>query len=91
MVYRGGTLVTHLMQPQAESDRILWEVLQQLQPHRSENHKAAILRADQVQRLRPLLDYACRLHWRAGRTEESEAALKRFVYRFLAGDIPYYD
>jgi hypothetical protein len=44
-----------------------------------------------VQRLRPLLDYVCRLHWRAGRTEEGEAALKRFVYRFLSGDIPYYD
>jgi hypothetical protein len=41
-----------------------------------------------VQRLRPLLDYVCRLHWRAGRTEEGEAALKRFVYRFLSGFSP---
>jgi hypothetical protein len=83
--------MTQLMQPQAESNRILWEVLRELQPHRDPLQHAAILRADQVQRLRPLLDYVCRLHWRAGPTEEGEAALKRFVYRFLSGDIPFYD
>lgn len=83
--------MTQLLQPQADSDRIIWQVLQELQPHRTRSQHAAILRADQVQRLRPLLDYVCRLHWRAGRTEEGEAALKRFVYRFLSGGIPYYD
>ncbi len=83
--------MTQFMQSQADSDRILWEVLRELQPHRNPTQHAAILRAEQVQRLRPLLDYACRLHWRAGRTHEGEAALKRFVYRFLSGDIPYYD
>lgn len=83
--------MTQFLQPQTESDRILWEVLQELQPHRTRRQHATILRADQVQRLRPLLDYACRLHWRAGPTQEGEAALKRFVYRFLSGDIPFYD
>ncbi|MFW9831951.1 MAG: hypothetical protein ACFFD8_09250 [Candidatus Thorarchaeota archaeon] len=83
--------MTELFQPQAESDRILWEVLQELQPHRTERQQAALFRANQVERLRPLLDYVCRLHWRAGRTSEGDAALKRFVYRFLSGDIPFYD
>ena len=83
--------LTYLAQPQAEADRILWEVLRELQPHRDPAQHSAMLRADQVQRLRPLLDYICRLHWRAGPTEEGDAALKRFVYRFLSGDIPFYD
>jgi hypothetical protein len=83
--------VAHLLHPQIESDRILWEVLQELQPYRTERQQAALLRVNQIQRLRPLLDYAIRLQWRAGRTPESEAALKRFVYRFLSGSIPFYD
>lgn len=83
--------VTHLSQPQADSDRILWEVLQELQPHRGHQQQAQLLRAGQIQRIRPLLDYAIRLQWRAGHTPESEAALKRFVYRFLSGSIPLYD
>ena len=83
--------VTHLYQPQADSDRILWEVLQELQPDRSHKQQAQLLRVGQIQRIRPLLDYVIRLQWRAGRTPESEAALKRFVYRFLSGSIPVYD
>lgn len=83
--------VTQQFETCMETDSILWEVLQYMQPYRQTGNHLSLPRADQMRRLRPLLAYACRLHWRAGRTEEGDAALKRFVYRFLSGDIPYYD
>lgn len=74
-----------------EPDRILSEVLDELSSQERIGQRELHLQSDQVQRLRPLLAYAWRLHGRAGRTSDSEAALKRFAHDYLNGRIPSFE
>jgi hypothetical protein len=74
-----------------EPDRILYEVLDELSSLEERKRSELHLHSEQVQRLRPLLAYAWRLHGRAGRTADGEAALKRFAYDYLSGQIPSFE
>ena len=74
-----------------EPDRILTEVLDELSIQEAGGQHELHLHSEQVQRLRPLLAYAWRLHGRAGRTPDSEAALKRFAHAYLNGHIPSFE
>lgn len=74
-----------------EPDRILTEVLDELSSQERSGQHELHLQSEQVQRLRPLLAYAWRLHGRAGRTPDGEAALKRFAHAYLNGHIPSFD
>jgi len=74
-----------------EPDRILTEVLDELSSQGDRGQHGLHLQSQQVQRLRPLLAYAWRLHGRAGRTPDSEAALKRFAHAYLNGHIPSFE
>lgn len=74
-----------------EPDRILSEVIDELSSQEGRGQRELHLQSEQVQRLRPLLAYAWRLHGRAGRTSDSEAALKRFAHDYLNGHIPSFE
>jgi hypothetical protein len=83
--------VTQPVSISTEPDRILFEVLDELSSQEGSGQSQLHLQSDQVQRLRPVLAYAWRLHGRAGRTPDSEAALKRFAHNYLSGRIPSFD
>jgi len=72
-------------------DRILSEVIDELSGEKGSNQRELRLESDEVRRLRPLLAYAWHLHERAGRTSDSEAALKRFAHDYLNGRIPTFE
>ena len=74
-----------------EPDRILTEVLDELSGQEAGRETELHLQSERVQRLRPLLAYAWRLHGRAGRTPDSETALKRFAQAYLNGHIPSFE
>jgi hypothetical protein len=74
-----------------EPDRILSEVLAELSSQEGAHQHELQFESEEVQRLRPLLAFAWRLHGRAGRTSDSEAALKRFAHNYLNGQIPRFE
>ncbi|MFX1476262.1 MAG: hypothetical protein ACFFCO_12415 [Promethearchaeota archaeon] len=80
--------MTRPVVPAPEFCRILSEVLERLHPHQTPTQPS---RTERVQQLLPLLEFLYRRHWRTGFTEESEAVLKRFAYKYLTGKIPSFE
>ena len=72
-----------------ESEMILREVLNHIAFSNNSTHK--LPRHELVKRLKPILAFVLRLHWRAGKTGESETTLKNFAYNYLTGKLPIYD